>query len=178
MFQLIQHMKGKLIDDLIDSLCQKIIFVFSCCVDYITAAHINPDGIIHFGPECSSAPSDNIPYLKVYEKFTLDIESLKAHVRGLVLQIKNEIVVVVDTAYLYQFGMQTFLSFIWLISDKIFVGNIVQAFSSNDGVVVVVCKIHEVTEFPNKCLVFVGQNLRKLENLAFKCKGKTFNFYK
>nr|XP_022899702.1 2-(3-amino-3-carboxypropyl)histidine synthase subunit 2 [Onthophagus taurus] len=48
----------------------------SCCVDYITAQHINADAIIHFGPRCSSEWTETIPCLCIYEKDDLNPKEL------------------------------------------------------------------------------------------------------
>ncbi|XP_028129062.1 2-(3-amino-3-carboxypropyl)histidine synthase subunit 2 [Diabrotica virgifera virgifera] len=49
----------------------------SCCIDFIAAAHINADAIIHFGPVCFSKFAENVPFMYVYEKRPLDIAHLK-----------------------------------------------------------------------------------------------------
>lgn len=73
-------------------------FCFSCCIDFIAAAHINADAIIHFGLDCFSASSRNIPYLKIYEKLQLDLEKLKITIE----EFGNDnINILVDTTYFH-----------------------------------------------------------------------------
>lgn len=76
--------------------------IFSCCIDYIAAAHVNADAIIHFGPVCSSVAVGSIPHLNIYEKSELDITKLATEIQSL---IEDEIVMLVDTHHFHQYGM-------------------------------------------------------------------------
>lgn len=75
----------------------------SCCIDYIAAAHINADAIIHFGPVCFSKTSGSIPYLNVYEKYKLDINDFKKHLWS-IFHNDTSIVILLDTPYIHCFG--------------------------------------------------------------------------
>lgn len=77
----------------------------SCCVDYVAAAHIDADAIIHYGPVCFSQLTDNVPYLLIHEKFDIDIELL----RQKILELKpTELIVLLDSEYLYVKGLFLF----------------------------------------------------------------------
>lgn len=83
----------------------KLIFFninFSCCIDYIAAAHINADAIIHFGPVCFSQTLGTIPYLNIYDKHHLDVDKFKIDIQDLIST--NEVSVVLDTVHLHQYG--------------------------------------------------------------------------
>ncbi|KAF5281697.1 hypothetical protein FQA39_LY17718 [Lamprigera yunnana] len=71
----------------------------SCCVDYIAAAHVQADAIIHFGPVCFSKPSELIPCLYIYEKHVLDIDKLRETLQPEVLKQKN-VNIILDTPYI------------------------------------------------------------------------------
>lgn len=76
----------------------------SCCIDYIAAAHINADAIIHFGPVCFSTNLGNIPHLNIFEKHNLQIGKLKHDLHELINS--NEVVIVADTDYFHKFGIK------------------------------------------------------------------------
>ncbi|VEN44739.1 unnamed protein product [Callosobruchus maculatus] len=70
----------------------------SCCIDYIAAAHLNADAIIHFGPVCFSQTSASIPYLNIYEKHDLNVVKLKHAIEGL---RNDKLIILVDTPYIH-----------------------------------------------------------------------------
>lgn len=74
----------------------------SCCIDYVAAAHINADCIIHFGQTCFSKTSNDIPFLYVYEKYPININKLELIVSNF---YKNEgsVDILVDIEYLHQY---------------------------------------------------------------------------
>lgn len=77
-------------------------FFFSCCIDYVAAAHINADAIIHFGPTCFSKTLTSIPYLNIHQKCPLNIDGFTKEVEELTRLYK--VAILVDTAYWHQFG--------------------------------------------------------------------------
>lgn len=81
-------------------------FNFSCCIDYIAAAHINADAIIHFGPVCFSKTSANVPYLNIYEKYDLDVEKLKASFQEKLHGENMGISILIDSGYIYRTGIK------------------------------------------------------------------------
>lgn len=83
---------------------------FSCCIDYIAAAHINADAIIHFGPVCLSQSIGTIPYLNIFDKHDLNVDNFKIDVQDLVASFN--VVIVIDTIYLHKFGKEINLNII------------------------------------------------------------------
>ncbi|KAJ8921166.1 hypothetical protein NQ315_013638 [Exocentrus adspersus] len=120
----------------------------SCCIDYIAAAHVNADAIIHFGPVCFSKSSADIPYLNIYEKLDLNLECLKNHFEQTFGNECNELTVLIDSGYIHRSG------------------DIQQAIQTCKNAVV-----QQLDEDPlvikSKIIVFIGQNERKLTNIEF-----------
>lgn len=75
--------------------------LFSCCVDYVAAKHVDADGIVHFGPACFSQPSGTIPCLYIYEKECMDCLDLKRQISE---KFTGSVVVCLDTPYAHLFG--------------------------------------------------------------------------
>lgn len=90
---------------------KQINFMFSsCCIDYVAAAHINADAIIHFGPTCFSKTSANIPYLNVYERYPINVEDLEKALSHKCEHTNEEnLVVILDDGYIHCYGM----CFVW-----------------------------------------------------------------
>lgn len=74
----------------------------SCCVDYVGAAHVNADAIVHYGPVCFGKLSGNIPSLMIYEKWELNCSDLKEKIRRNFNQDLG--VVLLDAEYLHVKG--------------------------------------------------------------------------
>lgn len=73
----------------------------SCCIDYVAAAHIDADAIIHFGPVCFSQASENVPYLLIFEKCDIDLMLLKQKIEE--AQLKR-LMILLDSEYVHVKG--------------------------------------------------------------------------
>lgn len=112
----LQNLVGNTIYVLADTAYERYLFLlyiiitkitlnyFSCCIDYIAAAHINADAIIHFGPVCFSQSIGTIPYLNIFDKHDLNIDKFHMDVQDLIACY--EVVIVIDTIYLHKFGKE------------------------------------------------------------------------
>ncbi|XP_018561728.1 2-(3-amino-3-carboxypropyl)histidine synthase subunit 2 [Anoplophora glabripennis] len=148
----------------LQSILSQIVYVLgdtayeSCCIDYIAAAHINADAIIHFGPVCFSKTSANIPYLNVYEKHFLNVEKLKASFEEKFGGGNSGITILIDAGYIH-------------LSDDIQV-----AFQAYKNV-----KVQKIDEDPlvikNKVIIFLGSSERKLMNIEFTFQPKQLYYY-
>ncbi|XP_065173505.1 2-(3-amino-3-carboxypropyl)histidine synthase subunit 2 [Atheta coriaria] len=75
----------------------------SCCVDYVAAAHINADGIVHFGSTCFSKPVEVIPTLLVHEKSKFDLDKLfNAFADQFHADTCGDVSVILDTPFIYK----------------------------------------------------------------------------
>ncbi|XP_060533166.1 2-(3-amino-3-carboxypropyl)histidine synthase subunit 2 [Cylas formicarius] len=128
----------------------------SCCVDYIAAAHINADAIIHFGPTCFSKSSASISYLNIYEKFEIDVEELKFLYHEHFSQ--NPVSVVVDSEYIHKLD---FIENVLKLYHKVEIFTIQQDLSSLEGQIV----------------LFIGNSDRKVVNLYLTFRFKDVFFY-
>ncbi|CAH1971071.1 unnamed protein product [Acanthoscelides obtectus] len=126
----------------------------SCCIDYIAAAHINADAIIHFGPVCFSQTSATIPYLIIHEKHQLNIENLKHAIGDLKT---NRLIVLVDTPYIH-------------ILDRI------EALKNDSVTICSADKIEGLSS--DQKFVFVGEPGRKLTNIVFALKPQEMYWFK
>lgn len=79
---------------------------FSCCIDYVTAAHVNADAIIHYGPKCFSKPTEEIPCLKVNEKHEIDLVLLEKAITEHFAE--DEFIIVLNTPYITYKGIYKF----------------------------------------------------------------------
>lgn len=77
---------------------------FSCCVDYVAAAHISADAIIHVGEVCDSEMSSLVPCLNVYKKNVLQIEHLLSCLEETKEDLNTGLLIVVDTPYIHLLG--------------------------------------------------------------------------
>ncbi|CAG9854447.1 unnamed protein product [Phyllotreta striolata] len=130
----------------------------SCCIDYIAAAHIDADAIIHFGPVCFSKTSASLPYINIYEKKSLDLEKLRAQFEEKFNDEQYEIVILVDTIYLHLFDAL----------EKVFRDLCNVSLQRIDAI--------ECNQTFN-CLCFLSDNDRKLLNVALNFKPKILYYY-
>ncbi|XP_066144439.1 2-(3-amino-3-carboxypropyl)histidine synthase subunit 2 [Euwallacea fornicatus] len=126
----------------------------SCCIDYVAAAHINADAIIHFGPICFSKPSENLPYLNVYEKKTISVTDLEK----ILAKEENETLVLLDDGYVHSYD------------------HICKAFANKPNIVVMKIDDDLSDINNNNNIVFVGRNERKLMNISLGFKSKRFYY--
>lgn len=144
-------------------------YYFSCCIDYIAAAHIKADAIIHFGPTCFSQTMTSLPYLNIFEKHTLDIDKFKTDV--IEINVSNNISVVLDTDYLYQIGKIMYINYIFVLKS-ILSDDFKKAFNGHD---VSINGITDGNDYKNRIVIFVATDKRKLRNFAFTVNGKCIN---
>ncbi|KAJ8984110.1 hypothetical protein NQ317_017319 [Molorchus minor] len=121
----------------------------SCCIDYIAAAHINADAIIHFGPICFSKTSANIPYLSIYDKHELEIGKLIT---------KNQITILVDSPYIHR------------------IDELLSAFGSYSNVHIQTID-EDPLIIKSKLIVFIGDNKRKLINIELIYKPQHLYYF-
>ncbi|CAH1155502.1 unnamed protein product [Phaedon cochleariae] len=137
----------------------------SCCVDYIAAAHINADAIIHYGPVCFSKSSGKIPYLNIYEKHQLNVDEVKNQICDKLGTFMEEIIILVDTPYLHLSGdlVSVFMDF-----NRISVKRIDETHSiSNGELIVFLCRnkqklINVQLTFPTIKLFYYDGNSLKM----------------
>lgn len=79
------------------------IFICSCCIDYIAAAHVQGDAIVHFGPRCGSIALGSIPHLDIYDYHKLDSDALKEAVTSMFDNSMN-ISIILDNSYINLVG--------------------------------------------------------------------------
>lgn len=81
------------------------ISLYSCCLDFIAAGHIEADAIIHFGAVCFSQNTKKLPFLNIYEKHDIKVEHLIGAVE-LFLNSKpmTEVYLLVDTPFIHKIG--------------------------------------------------------------------------
>ncbi|KAF7271016.1 hypothetical protein GWI33_016049 [Rhynchophorus ferrugineus] len=127
----------------------------SCCIDYVAAAHINADAIIHYGVVCFSKPLNDIPYLYVYEKHNINLEELNTALSEFSID-KELVVLLLDTEFIYKIDeINT------IVSKR---NNIQVQRVDND-----------LLDLDDKIVVYAGSNLKKLENFNLIFKAKYFN---
>ncbi|KAK4878417.1 hypothetical protein RN001_010923 [Aquatica leii] len=119
----------------------------SCCIDYIAAAHVEADAIIHFGPVCFSKPTETTPCLRIFEKYPLDLNKLR-----LVLTNHANSIIVLDTPYAVHANLirQTFNNLIVITDDF----------------------VHTASS-----VIIVGNNLRKILNFKLAHKLTEVFYY-
>ena len=81
-----------------------VVIVFSCCVDYATAKHVEADAIVHYGPRCLSKWTGTIQCLCVYEKKHLDVEHLHKLFFGKFKNDYENFQIVIDVPYIHKIG--------------------------------------------------------------------------
>ncbi|XP_057671047.1 2-(3-amino-3-carboxypropyl)histidine synthase subunit 2 [Diorhabda carinulata] len=130
----------------------------SCCVDYIAAAHINADAIIHFGPVCFSKSSAAIPFINIYEKLPLNIDQLKDNFKETFKDENQQVVVIIDVGYIHLF-------------DKI--KSILESYPN-----IMLQRIDEMaTCSSGQTVFFIGSNEMKLLNVALSLKPLNLYYY-
>jgi diphthamide biosynthesis protein 2 len=129
----------------------------SCCVDYVAAAHVTADAIIHFGPVCFSKTCATIPYLNIYEKSPLDLDRLHRCFTETFQNGGDNAVILLDTAFVHLQGE---------VQDK-FPSSVVKSIDSDD------------LSLKNETVVFIGgrNQERKLPNLKFSHKPKNIYYF-
>lgn len=75
----------------------------SCCVDEITAQHVNADGIIHFGHACLS-PTTRLPVFHVLPRKKLDTTALNDEFKRVFPDCAKKIIFFYDVAYAHEIG--------------------------------------------------------------------------
>lgn len=73
----------------------------SCCIDEISAQHINADGIIHFGHACLS-PTARLPAFHVLPKKEIDVTDIVQKFRSTFTNESDRILFFYDVAYAYK----------------------------------------------------------------------------
>lgn len=73
-------------------------------MDYIAAAHVNADAIIHYGPICFSKPSGSIPCLRIYEKKSLDLNCVKEAYINTFPNSNETFIILLDSPYILHLG--------------------------------------------------------------------------
>ncbi|XP_050305698.1 2-(3-amino-3-carboxypropyl)histidine synthase subunit 2 [Anthonomus grandis grandis] len=129
----------------------------SCCIDYVAAAHINADSIIHYGPTCLSKSSDNIPHMNVYEKLHLNTAELKSALSKIYEDIIGDVCLVLDDGYVH------------------FYDSILQEFADLERLLVK--EVNQFTNLDNKSVIFITNNQRKLMNFALSMKINSLYYY-
>lgn len=75
----------------------------SCCVDYVGAAHVGADAIVHYGPVCFAKLAGNVPVLMIFEKSDFDLEIFREKLGSAGFSDKK-LVVVLDADYVHVKG--------------------------------------------------------------------------
>lgn len=130
----------------------------SCCIDYIAAAHINADAVIHYGPTCFSKTTKNIPYLNIYEKHNLDVHDFKNKLLENFLTNTN-LDIIVDTPYIYCFD------------------SILSALSEFENTRIYKIDSNILSNKPNGTLILLGKDERKLINIELIFNGDNLYYY-
>ncbi|KAL1502131.1 hypothetical protein ABEB36_007323 [Hypothenemus hampei] len=129
----------------------------SCCIDYVAAAHINADAIIHFGSICFSKTSANIPYLNIYEKHYMELKNLETAIHETFNEKEiQELTLLIDDDYIHYYD------------DLCEMFNICR-----------ICKVDEdLSELSNYGpVLYIGQNERKLINIDLSFNVKCLYYY-
>ncbi|XP_017781332.1 PREDICTED: diphthamide biosynthesis protein 2 [Nicrophorus vespilloides] len=127
----------------------------SCCIDYVAAAHIDADAVIHFGPMCFSQPTCSIPSLFIHEKHKLNIEEFLQIINTEFSSITDCIIVVIDSPLLH-------------LKDNI-------CFNQNN--IIVKSITDSDLNVQESTVIYVGENDRKLMNFNFIHKPKQLYYY-
>ncbi|RZC34690.1 diphthamide biosynthesis protein 2 [Asbolus verrucosus] len=130
----------------------------SCCVDYVAAAHVGADAVIHFGPVCFSETSAAVPHLKIYEKDALDLDAFHRCLAETFPNGGENVVILLDTSFVHLEGE---------FAAKFPRGTIKRIDSSD-------------LSLENTTTVFVGgrNQHRKLPNLKFSYKPENLYYYR
>lgn len=73
----------------------------SCCVDEIAAAHVEAEGLIHFGNACQSKAS-RLPVLYIFPNFDFDVELFLNSISNLKLENDSQrLIIYFDAGYQY-----------------------------------------------------------------------------
>ncbi|KAK5638455.1 hypothetical protein RI129_012750 [Pyrocoelia pectoralis] len=123
----------------------------SCCIDYITAAHVNADAIIHYGPVCFSQAADEVHFLNIYEKHALNITAMSKTIQPLIAA-NPDTSIVIDTEYLLH------LDEIHTVFPTVTVRSIRDRVSE-------------------EIVIFIGHNLRKILNYKLSFKPRQLYYY-
>lgn len=75
----------------------------SCCVDIITAQHVNADGIIHFGQACLN-PVNQISVFHVLPKKNIDVTCFQDQLKETLQDTTKKCILFYDVAYAYLIG--------------------------------------------------------------------------
>ncbi|KAI4454753.1 diphthamide biosynthesis protein [Holotrichia oblita] len=129
----------------------------SCCVDYITARHVNADAIIHFGPRCLSSWTNLIPCLCIYDKNPIDADSFKNLFKKKFYDDDEKIDLILDTPYIHLKDM---------VADLF-----------SDNINVTVSNIDANCFNVQNTLLYIGKNDRKFLNFRLKHKNITTLYY-
>ncbi|XP_034254373.1 2-(3-amino-3-carboxypropyl)histidine synthase subunit 2 isoform X2 [Thrips palmi] len=73
----------------------------SCCVDEVSAEHVQCDGIIHFGHACLS-PTRRLPVLYIFPKNPFDVERLCSAVNATFKDRKSKLLFIYDVTYAHK----------------------------------------------------------------------------
>ncbi|KAK9874379.1 hypothetical protein WA026_002726 [Henosepilachna vigintioctopunctata] len=119
----------------------------SCCLDFIAAAHVKADAIIHYGSICFSQTTKNLPYLNIYEKSEIDVMELENILLPFLSNREEVCFLLVDTPYLYKINA---------------IRNIV-----SDKCINVLRQDEEINYSMEGLYIYIGSNSRKLKNIYF-----------
>ncbi|KAF5281896.1 hypothetical protein FQR65_LT14480 [Abscondita terminalis] len=124
----------------------------SCCIDYVAAAHIEADAIIHFGPVCFSKPAETIPCLRIFEKHPLDLNKLYEVLKP--VQLKHpDVIVILDTPYVtYSSTIRQNVNNLQIITE-------------------------DFSNTLNEYVIVISNNLRKILNLKLVYNFKEVHYY-
>ncbi|KAK3921187.1 2-(3-amino-3-carboxypropyl)histidine synthase subunit 2 [Frankliniella fusca] len=73
----------------------------SCCVDEVSAEHVQADGIIHFGHACLS-PTKRLPVLYIFQRKPLNIQKLVDAVTVTFENCNTKLLVIYDVGYAHK----------------------------------------------------------------------------
>ncbi|KAI9580526.1 2-(3-amino-3-carboxypropyl)histidine synthase subunit 2 [Glossina fuscipes] len=72
----------------------------SCCVDEIAAAHVDADGILHFGYACRSNSSSSLPVFYCFPQLSIDCLKFSEHLLNFKQDFEGETVIIyLDIGY-------------------------------------------------------------------------------
>lgn len=147
----------------------------SCCVDEVTAQHVNADAIIHFGHACLSV-TDRLKVLYIFEKYPLDVERFVCEFTNNFQKHEN-VILLYDVAYEHCISK---------IRDKIcpdYNNLLIPPLNVNvqEDVTNVICgrcfSLPRETVINDYTVVFLGRNERTFQNLVLELSGaKVFIF--
>ncbi|XP_049947360.1 2-(3-amino-3-carboxypropyl)histidine synthase subunit 2 [Schistocerca serialis cubense] len=147
----------------------------SCCVDEVTAQHVNADAIIHFGHACLSL-TDRIPVLHIFEKYSLDIEQFVCEFTNNFQKHEN-LILLYDVAYehcISRIRERLCSDYSNLLIPSLNIS--VHVEESN-----VICgrcfSVPRETVISDYTVVFLGKNERTFQNIVLELSGaKVFIF--